>query len=711
MQKINVQALIQMEEDFHIGTGMSDIGLYDDSQYKEHGHVSIPSSSFKGILRDSCRQIQTYMQEFGDPKAVLYRDIYDRIFKSYNDLNSLDIYIKPLSDNDAKETVIHYFTAIDSQKGKAQKGSLRSQEYGAKSLCFELRLTYYCENRYSEDITEYLKEALQNIKSLGGNRRRGFGALQIKDIQSSAIDIKSDPAVDVDAKNLRIMLRLDEDTLISAKGQSGNLQESNDYIAGSSILGMLRAKLLSQKINRNFLDDGVIRTSFFYPLPDFATSLSDIVVHPVYLSLRRRKDYLKGLDDARDIPLWAYEDNRSNLLKDIVVSNSINPLQKQECPSKGMNEGYMLRPSQTSSIDEISYFKVNKNLHQRNRISKRSQRTEHDGVFIESRVKKDTRFVGDLCFPDVETCKSFCEIFSAWLNGDEKFHIGRGGKPCTVVEWHSYSDSEKPTVAAQIDEEFTISFLSDVILFDDLLRPVTHFDEEILASLLSDAFSKDSFVLLNYSERSGIFSSFSGTSGLRKFRDLTLRKGSCYRFKVNSNLDKNLLAAELYDLEKSGIGIRKHEGFGAVSINDPIHDLKTSDVDIDTAKPSPIKLCHQTQNREKSRLNRLSSIYIEADQLKKRLEESNKDQDTKKGWLSLASWILAIISENPTDQDFYETINDKITEKTDPNNQGNWGQNDFRLKLLTTITKYSKRTKSVEIALKNFLHKHGGHNG
>ena len=54
MKKIEIKCSLELLEDFHIGTGSGNIGLYDDGQLKDKlGLPLINSSTIKGLLRDS----------------------------------------------------------------------------------------------------------------------------------------------------------------------------------------------------------------------------------------------------------------------------------------------------------------------------------------------------------------------------------------------------------------------------------------------------------------------------------------------------------------------------------------------------------------------------------------------------------------------------------------------------------------------------------
>ena len=705
MQIIKITCIMEMLEDFHLGTGTGNIGLFDDGQYRDQGVVSIRESSLKGLLKDSCRQINQYHADFADGKEDDCNKYYHRIFESHQDLHSLDIQIEPTSPEEKRNnTVIHFFTALDSETGTAQANTLRSLEFGAKSLKFRVRVSYICQDEDSEAIKDYLEEALRNIKSLGGHRRRGFGALHISEIQSTLSSPEAVETLTCSGSSIELILELQEDTLISAKAQSGNMLETNDYITGTTILGMLRAKLLGMKIKNAYLDDDSVRASFFYPLPVLAPD-AKYIVHPVFTSLRKKKDYRKVGKDEEQIPIWALCERspQQKSVADILSQNTLRTDIEHSDPSKGMYDGYLcLKTSESQDWGKALYYKARTRTHQRNDIDPSKQRTKQDGgVFVEQRIEKGSCFMGRLHFKDESACADFCRDFSPWLSGANMLNLGRGAKPCKIKSYTVLSVSDTNHSLVLDDNSFTISLISDVVLFDAKLRPVSHFNEECLASLLGDSYCKDDFVLERYSERSGITSSFSGTTGLRRFRDIAIRKGSSYRFVLQDPTKTESLVKDLQALEQTGIGIKKNEGFGVIVINHPIHGIAPAQLSSDQAEA---KLCVAesiVNNAESRRLTDKAKVYHEADDLLSKLQkEKNETRDL---WKSFAFKIINLISEN----DSRNALNAKLHDIEEVKNEA-WESDDYRMKILSNILASTCSAESVKIALQKLLAKSGG---
>ena len=110
---------------------------------------------------------------------------------------------------------------------------------------------------------------------------------------------------------------------------------------------------------------------------------------------------------------------------------------------------------------------------------------------------------------------------------------------------------------------FIVTLLSDSILRDDDLRPLKFITDEVLKNYgINDA------VIINKIYSNNIIQSYSGTSGLRRFSDIAVTKGSLFLVRYDGRED---ISSKLKKLETEGIGFRKHEGFGKVIINNPIH--------------------------------------------------------------------------------------------------------------------------------------------
>jgi len=264
MQSILITCKLQAVEDFHIGTGIGNIGLYDDGQLKSAKGISqINLSTMKGLLRDSCEQLGRIGKLLGRQDNACY---YAQLFEHFDNLSSLDIRIE--SDNTLPNpTIIHYFTAVQHDKRRAKDNTLRSVEFGSKNQEFLLTIRYLNRNDSGRELADFIVMGLKNVKAIGGHRRRGFGAISVTNIVTDVQPINEGVQINAGTKKLDLIFKLAEDTILSSKAQTGNLLSSNDYISGTTILGMFRSLLIARKSHADYLDEDKVSASFFYPLP------------------------------------------------------------------------------------------------------------------------------------------------------------------------------------------------------------------------------------------------------------------------------------------------------------------------------------------------------------------------------------------------------------------------------------------------------------
>ena len=701
MQSISIKCRFTAIEDFHIGTGSGNIGLYDDGQHKDpSGNPVINSSTVKGLLRDSCDSLGRAKARFGLPEQ---RDLFNKLFVNFANLSSLDIKVSPVYPGvpEAEKTVIHYFTAVDNSKRTAKKGSLRSLEFGAKGLQFDLELNYQCNSGHANEISQYLVDGLKNIKAIGGHRRRGFGAISISDISHKVTDDFNAELPFTSGSKLNIIFELAEDTILSSKAQSGNMLSTMDYLPGTTILGMFRAVLSSKQSSSNYLDDGKVTVSFFYPMPSSGKNDPNIEICPAFLSFRKRKVYLTKLELASESYLsclapWALNSAASNKLADILCQNTMQDSESSD-QGKGVNEGYIVRLKQDEQWREATYFKATKLYQQRNSIDPKKQSTSDSGIYIEEKLMRGTQFMGSICFANAEDCALFCRDFASWLNGSQPLHTGRGAKAVFVK--HCVVAAPNSLAKASLDKDncFTLSLLSDTILYSDTLQSCTMIDPTMLALVLGEPYLPKHFELLSYASRSGVISSFSGTSGLRKFRDIAIRKGSCFRFKYLGTAVPEL-QQRLTELMSNGIGFRKQEGFGIISINHPLHEIYPQA----TTSNKPILAESLLPQAEHKRLSNKASMYIAAEAIADELNKARKDK-----WTSMAADVLVQIE---SDIDLTK-IKERLKVKLDSNSPGAWGEKDSRSKIATILIKHidsQTPRETIATALKLMLASKGG---
>ncbi len=600
MDQLHIRFTIETLEDFHIGDGLGSIGLYDDGQLKDNDGIPVlRPETLKGLLKQSGRKLRRiYQGEFDE--------IFDLVY-DYGQMNAIDLRVVAGTDND-QPILLHAFTAIDHANRRAKDKTLRTLEFGASGVRFEVDLFYVMnvDKERAEAIKRFLSLSVRNLKAIGKGRRRGSGLVQctikrseIIPLEESREEATSDAVKNV--QGLGLILELDADTTISESGQTGNQLRTLDYLPGSMALGMMRASLIQRRNwNKKYLDDTQCTTSNFYPLPSSSIdNWPDIM--PVPLSLRRRKTSTQFPDaeELEGIPPWAFSRGGGNAIADLATRDILLPegeTAAQEFNDKSFGEGYVL--VDRHNLGESIYYKVGKQIILRNQIDEEKQTTDDDSLFLEQVIPKGTRLVGGIRFASQPLCDAFIKDYSPWLSGRIPFRVGRGGKPARVVGVLPYSNNS----SFNDDGDkgfFTITCVSDVICMDEKLRPMTAITSEFIAAKAD--IPPGSIESLNTLSSCIVIQSFSGLSGIRRFSDQAIAKGSCFAFRVSDTIspaDKDKLYALLSKWCLDGLGRRRNEGFGRIAVNHPIHAFRSAKKD---ETPQEVQFAPIIQERVQAR--------------------------------------------------------------------------------------------------------------
>lgn len=591
MKPINIEFTIEALEDFHIGTGIDCIGLYDDGQLKDKNqNPAIRPETLKGLIKQSAREIN---KAFNNKFQGAYEELFN-----FRNLGSLDVsadYVVPKNFT-GTPFIIHRFTAIDSEKGKGLKGSLRDIEFGTKGSSFSCRIHFELKNGNNyKKVKDLLELSIKNLKWIGGSRRRGFGAVRCSDIneftpESGSVNIQGS------GRSFKLLLRLEDDVCFSGAGQTGNHINTLDYITGTTILGMLRNILLKKgepadTEDFSLLDDPNVTVTNFYPID--CTTLDKSVVIPVPASLRknkalaRYKSFYKNQrssgGEKSEFPHWALKakpkEGQSSDFVNYVSQDTLidtNAKDSQGDSDKSISNEYLIFQDKTMDWQTARFFKPETALVMRNTISPETQATHKDAVFTQDMIAKGTHFTGTITFTDPAKAESFEKIYHDWFAGNFNFHAGRGGKPVKVVDVKCHeavpdpADTDENGNTCQNGDLFSITLVSDVILYDENLMPETVIHPHYLKL-------ENKVTLEKQITSSRIHQSFSGTAGLLRFSDRVITKGSCFLYRLKNSNEKEDVQKILSEHEVNGIGFKRNEGFGRIAVNLSVHEATRGD--------------------------------------------------------------------------------------------------------------------------------------
>lgn len=254
-----------------------------DVVYDQYGLPYIPAKRIKGCIREACMELADMkcVIEPGEndlqskESIVVDTSIFERLFGKEGNLNSAfslsNAYLKDYSKkvaalkkdkNDpavSPQKVLDLYTytrsqtAVELEKGTAQKNSLRTMRVVKKGLVFEAELVWNGENPKESSEFEVLKAAISIVKHMGCGRTRGLGLVSLElipdetEVNKSKKDKMMIDSPDMDFGYHKIDYQVDLNSPVICKSPTGNQASTQDYIAGSKILGLLAGMIGQDK--------------------------------------------------------------------------------------------------------------------------------------------------------------------------------------------------------------------------------------------------------------------------------------------------------------------------------------------------------------------------------------------------------------------------------------------------------------------------------
>lgn len=188
--------IIKGETPIHLSSGKANVNVDSDVVHDNWGLPYFPAKRFKGLLYESALELVEMAEQSGttfvtssdverlfnrgeeDQTNLIISDFhiphYEKLKREWEYLQKT--YPKEITANDVLEryTSIRYQTAINAETGVAMEGSLRNLRVVDSPCRFEgvVELT-----EAVKDCEGLLALALQNLRSAGLKRNRGFGQI------------------------------------------------------------------------------------------------------------------------------------------------------------------------------------------------------------------------------------------------------------------------------------------------------------------------------------------------------------------------------------------------------------------------------------------------------------------------------------------------------------------------------------------------------
>lgn len=361
-------------------------------------------------------------------------------------------------------------------------------------------------------------------------------------------------------------------TLSSAPGAvSSYASPTLDWIPGTSVLGALAARWRKQ--NGPSLNEKDFRDTFCSDSVRFETLLpvaaDGHTVRPIPLSAHTCKSR----------PGW---DAAAHGVVDLLLCDAV----PTECAVEGCGSPLEQYAGLCAgnAPGQFAKFVHDVQMTAHNELDDETVTTREGRLFSRSGIAQASQFVGaisgdnpalaHLSNPGAlrvgqNTRKRGVLEIDSWLAGQSNFDYVRNmlGYESGV---QARFDTMNPT-PEQKDVLFTLTLVTDTILVDDWLRPVTVLDEDALKLLPGcpqlDVKLKRAFC------RSRRVSGWYKAHEMPRMDDLAISAGSCASFVANvtDSAGRDSLIDWLKGLEGEGLGLRRNEGFGRIVVCDPFH--------------------------------------------------------------------------------------------------------------------------------------------
>ena len=540
-----------------------------DVVYDDYGLPYIPAKRLKGCIREAALELY----EMG------LMPHYNAIFgKEGSDASAFTISNAKLENYDAKVKELKQFektdfvnqqnvlslytylrtqTAVDTNTGTAIENSLRTLRVLKKGLIFHADV-----DLKNNDYAEEFKNAVSMVKHMGVSRTRGLGLVELKVKNISGASVKHVLFKENELKNENmISYTIHLKSPLICKSAQGNQAKTEDYIAGSKVLGL---------IARSMGNDA------------YQKVMNDIMVSNAYVSLDGNRS-LPGRNSLQKIKNQSYVDGKMEIVDMMYFKNDND--KEQRTPA---NIDYMSDQNEVLSVEkQISYH------HQRPSDKSIGRATSREGQFYQLASICEAQTFKGFIYANRETAKQIMDAVSKL--GQVRMGYGRNsefGQIDFILD--SVEDARnKETLIHDAD----LLLASDVILYNDNGMLVA--DVNVLKDYLNSYFGVDDIEIespfLSYNAIGG----FNVTWRRKKQIFSALSKSSC--MKIHSDTGFKASYNHSYF-----VGERVSEGFGEIVLE------KTKEND---------RVCVYKPVEEERSLNKDANLDIMNELLEKELEK------------------------------------------------------------------------------------------
>lgn len=509
-----------------------------DVVYDVHGIPYIPAKRIKGCIREAALELL----EFG----LISREEYEKLFgKEGNQQSGFSLSNAYLKEHAALVAVAEHFkenglaapqnvleqytdlrtqTAVDLETGVADKNSLRTMRVIRRGLEFEAE----CNpgKNVDAELQKVLKLAVSLVKHMGVSRSRGLGLVEMKLDSTGEMDSKgTNKHVLITKEQLKeqnkISYRITLNSTMVCKSPQGNQAQTQDYIAGSKVLGLL-AGALGRENYLELMENHGIRVSNAYIMNGEKRCM------PARISLQKQKDQ-------------SYDEEGKMLIKDMLYAPDVTG--KQMTPA---GVAYMDADHHTAGVvTEISYH------HQRPADKSVGRATGEDGSsFYQLCGISAGQTFGGAIYADKVCAEKILEAVNAL--GEVRMGYGKSSE-FGAVDFALYDVESSGEQSPSTMHDAVLTLGSDVILYNEYGMPSTEIN--VLKNCLEAVTGVDDLELTHPFLDFALIGGFNVTWQRRKPAFHALGKGSTFLVHSDKGFDAGRLRSQF-------IGERTAEGYG-----------------------------------------------------------------------------------------------------------------------------------------------------
>ena len=614
-----------------------------DVVYDENGSPYIPAKRLKGCVRESALE----MQELGIITAEEYEKIFGREGNVRSAFSLSNAYILDFDeavedlrnctykDLSSPQNVLNQYTyirtqtAVNLKTGVAEDSSLRTIRVVKKGLKFEAECNWNEENqevvKHPKEISEILKQAVSLVKHIGVSRTRGLGLVEMEldeeeQKQAEHVLIKKEKL----AEHNKIHYQIDLKSPLICKSPKGNQAQTQDYITGSKVLGLIAGAMGKEEYqNLLAMDDEIIVSNAYI------TEKKERGV-PARLSWQKEKDQ-------------PYETNGRMKLTEMLEASKKDMKDKQITPSKIAYIANIDKKKTVLSVEtEISYH------HQRPRdksIGRATGKEDGSSFYQLASICSGQSFSGYIYANREQAEKIIDAVFGL---GKVRMGYGRSSEFGVVDFVLDSVTAIKPSKQRKVKEAI-VTLLSDVILYNENGMLTT--DIKVLKKYLEEIAGVDNFKIEKPYLQFDTIGGFNVTWGARKPIFNVLGKGSTFLISSEKEFDINLFSNQF-------VGERVSEGYGEIKVD---AKPKKPSVSVEVYKKKPkIQMTKNLQNEKTGIINILLESEFERrlqKEVRKKLEGRQNQYRRKEDILNAAVSKLRMIFKNELS---YEAMKEQV---------------------------------------------------